>query len=882
MRCLFGRSRREAALREEIDQHLGMMIEENEAAGLSRDDARGAAFREFGGVEQIKEAHRDEWTFAGWEQLRKDFQFALRSLRKNPGFTVATVLILSLGIGANITVFGWMRQLLFDPIPGASDVADLVAVENFADAGDAAGPPLTTSYLDFADYRDHLRMLDVAAMGQGAFAVGGAKDTGRVWCELVSGNFFTLLGVRPAAGRFFSPAEQTDAQNAHPVAVISQDYCRTHFPNAASALEATLWINHEPFSIIGIAPPEFNGTQTPMAFQVWLPLSMYGQVTHTGTWMLRDRGTRNFRLLARLKAGATIAQARSETLALGQFMARRNGEDRGVGATVVPLWQWAFGPSELLLKPMSILMAGCGVLLLIVGANVVNLQLVRALGRQREFGVRLALGSSRWRLARLVLVESLTLALTGSALGLLIAFWLRGALAWLLPAVAMPAMVPAPFSPAVLGFAVLLAVVVAIAAGLTPAWHATRSNLNRTLKHGGRSGGSGASQGMRSVMVMAEMALAVVALAGAGIFLESFRAARAMPTGFSPEGQVLAEFNLATAAYNREQAEAFCQRLAEALEKNPGVTSVSYADTLPLGFRNGNWEEIQIEGYQARPGENMKIFRNLVGPGYFATMRIPFVDGRDFDLKDDARSGAVMIVSQEFVRRFLSQGIALGRRVHGWGRWFTIVGVVGDIKIHRVTENPIPFFYIPIRQEYRPEYGLTFHVRAEAPVDNVIATVRREAAAIDPAIVMFDAQSMSEYIAGSLYGERIAATMLGVLGGVGLLLAAVGLYSVMAYSVAQRTAEIGLRSALGARPVDLLLLVLRQGMRLAGIGLIAGSLIAVGLARLIAGMTETAHPLDPIALLATALLAALLALAAILVPAWRAIRVSPIVALRSE
>lgn len=883
LRSLFVRSRREETLRSEIGQHLEWLTEENLQAGLSPEEARRSARRQFGGVEQIKEAHRDEWTFVGLEQLRKDFQFAVRSLCKTPGFTAATITILALGIGANTTVFTWMRQLLADPIPAAANVARLVAVENFADSGNAMGERLTSSYLDFVDYRDHLKLLDLAAVGQGAYAVGGKQDKERVWCELVSGNFFAVLGVNPAAGRFFLPGEQTDVQNAHPVAVISHSYWRTHFPDEASALGATLWINQEPFTIIGIAPEDFHGTQTSLSFQVWLPLTMYGQVTHTGTWMLKDRNTRNFKLLGLLKPDVGIEQARSELTNLAQFMARRNAEDRGVGATVVPLWQWYFGPSNLLLKPMAVLMAAGVVLLLIVCANVANLQLVRAVGRQKEFSIRLALGSSRLRLVRLVLVESLTLALAGSGLGLLMAVWLRGSLSWLLPSVAVPAMVQPPFSPAVFAFAVMLAVGVAAVAGVTPALHAARCNLNEKLKQGGRTGNAGgSSQRLRGLLVVAEMALAVVALTGAVLFFESFRSARSAPTGFTPEGQALAQFNLSTAGYSREQAEAFCLRLAAALGESPGVTSVSYADSLPLGFSSGNWEDLQIEGYQPVPGENMKICRNLIGPGYFGTMKIPLVDGRDFDLRDDARSEAVMIVSEEFVRRFLPHDTSLGRKVRGWGRWFRIVGVVKDIKIRHVGEKPVPFFYIPIRQQYRPEYGLNFHVRTDGSVEEAIATARRQAAIIDPSIVMFDAQPMSDYIAGSLYGERIAATMLSVLGVVGLALAAMGLYSVMAYSVAQRTGEIGLRFALGARPSDVLALILGQGMRLAMVGLLLGSVTAAGLVRLAATMVSTVGHAHPGAYLVMGLLTALLALVSILLPAWRAMRVNPMLALRGD
>jgi predicted permease len=378
------------------------------------------------------------------------------------------------------------------------------------------------------------------------------------------------------------------------------------------------------------------------------------------------------------------------------------------------------------------------------------------------------------------------------------------------------------------------------------------------------------------------MALAVIALIGAGIFLKNFKSLRAMAPGFSPEGQALAQFNLSTGGYTQQQSDSFCQLMTERIRRYPGVTGVSYADSVPLGFYGGNWEPIEVEGYQPDPAENMKIYRNLVGPGYFDVMKIPIVAGRDFTLRDGPQSQRVMIVSEGFVRRFIPHGDPLGRKVQGWGKWFTIVGVVKDIKIHQVNEGVSPFFYIPIRQVYRPEFGLTFHVRTAGSMQDAIAAVRHEAAAIDPTLTMFDAQPMTEYVAGSLFGQKVAASILSVLGTLGLVLAALGLYSVMAYSVAQRTSEIGIRVALGAQPVDVIALVVRQGMGFAAAGLLVGIASAVALARMASAMFETVQPADPVVYLAAALFTILVALASVAIPSWRALRVEPMVALRNQ
>ncbi len=820
--------------------------------------------------------------------LLYDLRFALRNLRLSLGFTAVAVLTIGIGIGANTTIFSWLRPLLFDPLPGTADSSRLVAVENFATSGSERNDPLTTSFLDFRDYRDHLRLVDLTAIGtavgRGALVLGDDRNSERIWCELVSGNFFDVLGVKPAAGRFFSMAERSDSQNTYPVAIISHAFWHTHFHDNPSAIGSTLRINRVLFTIIGVAPADFHGTQTGFAYQVWAPLSMYGAVTHSGTWMLQDRNTRNFTMLARLKPGVTVEQARDEIGWLSRFMASANPDaDKGVGATVVPIWQWHFGSQETLLKPVAILMAACGLLLLIVCANIANLLLARATGRQKEFSVRLALGASPRRLAGQLLTESLLLAFAGSLLGLLIAGWLGGALSWLLPAISGPSMVQPPLALDVLGFTTILAVAVAAMAGVAPALHAARANVDEVLKESGRSGAAGPrSHRLRGLLVISEVALAVIALVAAGVFLKSFHALRAMAPGFSPEGQALVHFDLSTAGYSQEQADSFYKRMTERLQRYPGVTGVSYADSEPLGLQGGNWEEVEVEGYRPGTGENMKTFRNLIGPGYFNVMKIPLIGGRDFDLRDDAKSPGTMIVSREFVRRFIAHGDPIGRKVHGWGRWFTIVGVAGDIKIHQVSESLLPFFYIPIRQVYRPEYGLIFHVRTSGSVEEAIAAVRRETAAIDSQLTSFDAQPMDEYVAGSLFGLKIAASILSILGGLGLSLAAMGLYSVMAYSVAQRTGEIGIRVALGAQPSHVVAMVLRQGMGFAAAGLVIGMVTAWIATRLVSSTFMILSPSDPESYVAAAVFTFLIALLAVAIPAWKALRVDPIVALRNQ
>ena len=813
--------------------------------------------------------------------LLQDLRYALRTFRNRPTFAAVAILTIAIGIGANTTIFGWLRSLVLNPFPGAVDPDRIVAIENTASDGE----PLTTSYLDFRDFRNNLHLVNsVTAYRSYLFSVGEVPNVERAWGEMVSGGVFDMFGINPEAGRFFSLDERDDAQNAHAVVVISHGYWKSHYSSNPSAVGSTLRVNRTPLTIIGVAPEGFHGTHAGLDYDFWVPLTMYGQMTHTGVWMLRDRNTRNFMLLARLAPGIAIEQARGEVQALANRMAEVDADSNlGVGATVLPVWQSHFGTQAMLLTPVTILMGIGGVVLLIVCANLANLLLARASARQQEFSVRLALGARPWRLLTQLLTETLLMALIGSMLGLILANWLGGALRWLLPAVATPVIMAPPLDGHVFAFTAALAVIVTALAGLMPALHSSRANVSDALKQGGRSGASGIhAQRLRGLMVISEVALAVVAMVGAALFLKSFERARTMDPGFAPDGVALAQFDFSTANYDAQQTDTFCRRLGEGLKQFPGVTAVSYDDSVPLGFNGGNWENLEVEGYVPAPNENMKIYRDLISPGYFDSMKIPLVEGRDFDWHDDSKSPRVMIVNQEFVRRFLPSRSVLGHKVHGWGEWFTIVGVARDSKYHRVTENPQPYFYIPIRQIFRPEYGLTFHVRTSGSVNEAIAAVRREAAAIDPAIVLFDAQSMTEYISASLFGAKIAANLLTLLSGIGLLLAAMGLYGVMAYSVAQRTREFGVRIAMGAKPRDILRLILRESGTLTISGMAAGLILAALSARIVANAIYGISPLDPLTYGAVGLVLVAVALAASYIPARRATKVDPMVALRYE
>ncbi len=864
----------------ELESHIEILAEEHMRKGASPAEAQRMAKIEVGGVAQLREAHREVRGLPFLDTVRQDLRFASRLFLKSPGFTATAILTLALGIGANTTIFSWVRSVLLNPLPAVASPERVVAMETITPNGQW----VPTSYLDFRDLRDNCKLAEKMSVTKPVdLAVGNEDSLERTWGEAVSGNFFELLEIKPELGRFFSSEEVDHEQNTHPLVVIDHSYWMSHFHGDPAVIGSTLRIGRFPYSVIGVAPPTFHGSMAGLSFQMWVPATMYGQLTATGTQTLEDRKWRTFRVLVRLAPNATFEQARAEVQSRANEIARAEaGTNEGMSATLLPLWKAHYGIQDALLGPLSILMAASGVLLLIVCANVANLLLARATARQKEFSVRHALGAPRSRLIRQLLTESLLIASVGAVAGLFLAVPLGGSMGYLLPHSASPTLARAPMDAGVLLFMISVAVAAALLAGIAPAVQASMGKADETLRERGNSGPSVRSGRLLGFFVASEMALALVALIAAGLFVKSFRNVTEIHTGFDSSHVAIARLNLSAGSYNAQQADSYCRRFGEQLERQPGVSTVAYSDYLPLSVSGGSWEDLQVQGYVPTASENMKIYRSLISPDYFDVLKIPILQGRDFTLHDDAEAAPVMIVNQEFVRRFVPAGIALGRQVQGWGKWFTIVGIVQDTKVYRLTEAPTPYFYVPIRQIYRPEMGLVFLVRTAAPIDAALFALRREAQTVDPSVPVFDASSFDESIAASLFGQRISAALLSVLGSVALLLAGIGLYGVIGYSVAQRTNEIGIRMALGAQAKDVLRPVLGQGAKLAGIGIFAGTLASLAVSRLLARLLFGISATDLTTFLEVAVLLSAVALAACYIPARRACRLDPVIALRYE
>lgn len=825
--------------------------------------------------------------------LLQDLQHALRMIRRNPGFAAVTIFTLALGIATSTTVFGWVDAILLHPLPGVEQPDRLVALETVA----PGGAFVTNSYPDYIDFRDHLKLVSgVAVTRPAAFSVGQEEHAERVWGELVSGNFFSVLGAKAQLGRTFLPEEFGDKPGAFPVVVISDRFWRSHFGADPQIAGKTVRINQHELTIVGVAAPEFRGSVPGEARDLWVPYMMQPVLNGVGEWMLRDRKDRNMLGIARLKEGVTLEQAQQELAALANRMAVADADtNEGMSATFLPMAESHFGPQSLLLAPLRLLLGVCAVVLLIVCANVANLLLARTTARSKEFSTRMALGAGHARVAQQVFVESLVLAASAGLAGLFATQWLGRALVLLLPAGQISLAIHQPISGRVLLFTMALCGLVAFLTGVLPALQVKQTALSERLNEAGKSGMTGArSHRMRSVLITAEVSLALVALIAAGLFARSFQTLREIKPGFDPNHVLLSQFYLSTNGYDLEQRKQFCLRLREKLESAPGVKSVAYSDGVPLGFEPSWWEDLTIEGFTPGPAENMKIFRNVISPGYLPLMRIPLIDGRDFTEHDDEKSNPVMIVNQTFAKRFFGGRNPVGRRVRGWGEWFTVVGVAQDSKYHYPGEAALPYFYVPFRQIYRADMQLAFYVRTAGDPKLALPLVREKVREIDPNVNVFDAVPLAEYIGASLYPQKIAASLLTVLGSLAVVLAAVGLYSVMSYSVVQRTHEIGIRMALGARPDDVLRLVVRQGLTLASVGMLVGFALAIAVARSLSALSFAGSAMgsggrllgvsatDPLIYLGAALFLTGVAAFAAYIPARRAARVEPMEALRYE
>lgn len=804
----------------------------------------------------------------------EDFRYAARVLRRTPALTLVAVLTLALGIAATTTVFSWIDGMVLHPFRGASDDGQLAVLEAVRASG-IEDP--NVSYADCRDFQDNLRSISGLALNQeGPASIGDGEGAYSAWFELVSGNYFNFLGVKPVLGRTFARDEYGDRAKAF-TAVISYRLWQNYFQGDPSILGRTVRINRYPVTIVGVAPSQFHGDVPGIALDGWVPVPLAGE---------RERDARHFRAIVKLKSGVSVSEANAEAATVAARLARAFPKtNQGIGARIVPIWKAQSGVSGILASPLAILGAACGLVLLIACANVANLLLARSAARQTEFAIRAALGAGPGRLSRQLVSESLLLAALATLAGLPLALWSQNVLVYLVPPTGLPLYFDVHPSARVFLFTALVCLASALISGLPPALQSARRSVVDALKQRGRGDTEGThSRRVSGLLVVAEVGLALAALVTLGLFLRSLYGLENTPAGFDARNVTVCRLFLVTNNYTPSEEQQFSRQLRARLLAAPGVTAAAYSDSIPLGFGLGKWTDVKVEGYASRPGENLDVHHASVSPGYFGLLKVPLLAGRDFRPEDNEDAARVMIVNQSFARRFLDGRDPVGHRVQIYGKPFTIVGMVKNSKYLSLSEAPQPYFYMSFDQVHggSGESGVAFYARTGGDARGFIPVLRREMSAIDPNSAGLTAMPLSDYISAAWFGPRLASLFLGVLGVISLLLAGVGLYGVMAYSVTQRTREIGIRMALGAAPEGVLTMVLRRGLFLTLLGIAAGLALALAAAPQIAPLLYRVSPADPVSLAGAALFLILVAALASLIPALRATRVDPIVALRQE
>jgi macrolide transport system ATP-binding/permease protein len=870
------RARRDEELEEEVRSHLLMAESDRIALGQAPSAAAAGARREFGNVALVQEITREMWGGAWLERLGQDLKFGFRILRRSPGFSLLAILCLTLGIGANAAVYGWIEGILLRPYPGVAHQERLLVL-----AGTERGSAGFTgvSWPDFDDLRRSCRSFDafIAEKITGTtLSIGDRAE--RLPGSMVSANYFEALGVPLLLGRGFEPDEET-GHNAHPVTVISHQLWKRRFNGDPAVIGKTQIFNGVPHTIVGVAPEGFYGTFVGYAFQFWVPTSMQDTFDSTG-YTLQNRGERWIEGFVRIKPGVTRQQAQDEI----SSVARRLESDfpatnRGYGIELIPISRSPFNITASLLPTFRIALGVVAFVLLIACANVGNLLLVKSFARRREMTIRLAVGAGRGRLLAQLLTEGLILSSFAAVAGLVVAYWLRNALVLLIPPLGVPVQLAGHVDWRVLVASAAVCVVSTVLVGLVPAVQAGKIDLAGALKceSGGVVGGSGKLR-LRTRLVLLQVSLSFLLLVGAGLLIQSMKRIRTASPGFSTRGVLATGVDLKSAGYDAARARVFQDELIERVRAIPGVQSAAYSRIRPFSYRTYTSAPILVDGYQPGPDERPAADFNEVGPGFFATLGIPLVSGREFTQADDESGDPVAIVNQAMAAQYWRGGDPVGRRVQVKGRWLRVVGVARMAKYRNLLEPPKPFLYVPLRQN--PAITVNLAIRTPLASGTLSTALAREIHALDRNLAPLEVITMREQVDRMTSSQRVAVTLLGAFGGLALLLAAIGLYGVMSHAVSQSTRELGLRMALGAKASDLLRLVMTHGFALTAAGVGLGAVAALLLTRLLGYLLYEVSPRDPVAFGSAFVVLAIATLLACIFPAWRATRTDPVRALR--
>jgi len=875
---------------EEIRAHLRIAADERIADGDDPESARLASRKEFGNVALTTDAARRVWTPWWLDMLHdqaSDVRYALRSLAKNPAFSLAVVGVLTLGIGLNAAVFTMLKSMAVSPIAGVGGSARLAVI--FAETN--AGRDIQLSYPDYRYLRDHDRAFS-GLMGSSAFkpTLGRGRGARQIWGELVTGNYFQILDVRAQRGRTLLPSDEI-APGRHPVVVISDGLWRRDFGADPDLVGKTIEINNYPLTVVGVADPAFHGTTVVYDVEVYVPVMMapelgfrFGSQQTTPSGILSDRGAAVFYPQGYLRPGMTLANAAAETGALWATLSRdRPLADAAQQLRVVPFWRTPNGAPTVLLPTLVVLTAMGLLVLTIACANIAGLVLVRGVSRRGEIALRLALGATRKRIIRLLIIENLVLAVPGSLLGVLLARRTIPILVGYAEQLAAPERVffNVGVDSLVIAFAVLVACGSALVFGFVPALQASRVDLVSVINEDASP--RGATRGrLRAALVVAQVAVSLLLLVGAGLTTRSVEAARRANPGFDASHVTAITLEVKQNAYDDARGRVFYRQLLDASRAAAGIESATLAAFTPMGFLDTPSRRVAIEGYEPRRGEDLSFMSNTIASDYFRTLRIPLSAGREFADSDDEAGTPVAIVNTTLAQRFWGGAAnAIGKRVRlGEGAWRTVVGVAADVKYARIDEAPRPYLYVPFLQSYRS--GMTLHTRGAAPVNVLVDQARARVAALDADLPILHARPMASAMRGAFMLFDLAAAMLFVFGVTGMALAAMGTYGLVSYTVKQRTHEIGIRMALGAPSLSVVRDFLGQGVRLGAIGAAVGIVAALGVSRLLGGVLFGVSAFDGISFArALAIVLGVVTLATI-VPAWRAARTNPLTALRHQ
>ena len=875
LRAVFAHGRLQREMDEEMRLHLDRSAERLVARGMSPEDARAAARREFGNytvtAADARTARGAQWA----ESVVTDARLAARSMRRSPLFAVVAVLSIAIGVGATTAIVAIANAALLTPPPGVNRPDRIVAVGRTQN-GNGFDTFSYPNFLDLAAGATTLSSFAAMHMKPQWLSLAGPSGGEAVQAAVVSGSFFGVLETRPALGRLLTPNDDQPSVSTVPV-VISHRFWQRRFGGDSSILGRKVLLNGSPFTVIGVGAEGFRG---PFVFapDMWITIRAWVQLNATPD-LPSSRRSVWLTGIARLAANQSLDQAQAQLSSIAASLrAMYPVENEGKGIRVTPLSPFPRDMQRVVAGFMTVLFAVAALVLAIASTNVAGMLLARATSRQREVAVRIALGASRRRLVRQLATETLVVGLVAGVAGVVMARWLVRALMLLVPRLPVQIAIDPRLDWRVLLFAFGAAILTALAVGILPALKATRPELVSALKID--AGATGRRQRLRGALLVSQIAFSMLLLIVAGLFARTLVAARAIDPGFDPSGVEYASLDLHLASYDDARGAQQAAVIEDRVRRLPGVSTATISVMLPLSGGGMGLGPIQVDG-RAGPDRDgsWDADWDVVTPDYFATMRIPLARGRDFDQSDRTGAPNVAIVNETFARRLFGAADAVGRTFRNGDRTVTIVGVARDSKYRTLGEEPRNFVYVPFAQQYMPRVNLIVHTASSGLA---AAAIRRVVSDVDPALPVLDQQTMDAAMATSLFPQRIALWVTGTLGLVALLLAIIGIYGVVAYSVAQRTREIGVRVALGAASRTILGLVLRQGLTLVAGGIVVGALAALAITRVLRDLLYGVPPTDVVAFAGAAALLGVAALLASWLPARRATRVDPVIALRSE